>query len=515
MTKHLRLFRVMALMVMTTCVAASAGMAFAADETPIPETKTVAAADVTYPADVDGVKAVAGDKTVTLSWNTATDNVGVTGYKIFYGPNSVSNDGASYTMGPVDVKNVLTYDVKNLENDKTYYFAVTAYDAAGNESEFYSTEVSATPKVAGSAAADDKVAPKVVSAAAVYKNTVKVTFSEAVQLPATKPETAFSVKEDFLNLALGVTKAEMDKVDPTNKTVVLTTADQKKAAKYVLTAGIQMKDLAGNPIVSGTSDTATFTGTDAVQDTVKPAADTTATDKTAPAFVSVKALDGNNIEVTFSEPVVLLADAVKNFIVTDAADNTKITNVKKVSVSGNGTKITLNTDNLEAKKYNLIALKIKDVAGNELPTETSATTFDGVAPTATDKPTTDTENTKVAEAASDLMAKAMANMMVNLSWKPNADKLAGMANFVVYMSADKGVTYGDGVVLGKDAKSYDFSSLKEDMVYYFKLTTRDANGKESEGLITSLILPKTGPEIAFLFMGSAGLGAFFTRKKKK
>lgn len=514
MTKHFRLISVMALLAVT----ANAGMAFAAEETPIPETKTVAVADATYPADVDGVKAVAGDKMVTLSWNAATDNVGVTGYKIFYGPSSVSNDGASYTMGPVDVKNVLTYDVKNLENGKAYYFAVTAYDAAGNESEFYSTEVSATPKAAGAPAtpaADDKVAPKVVSAVAVYKNSLKVTFSEAVQLPATKAEAAFSVKEDFLNLTLAISKAEMDKADPTNKTVVLTTADQKKAAKYVLTAGIQIKDLAGNPIVSGTSDTATFTGTDAVQEVVKPAAEETAADKTAPAFVSVKALDGNNIEVTFSEPVVLLADAVKNFIVTDAADNTKITNVKKVSVSGNGTKITLNTDNLEAKKYNLIALKIKDVAGNELPTEASATTFDGMAPAVVENPTDKPVDGKVEEAASDLMAKAMANMMVNLSWKPNTDKLAGMANFVVYMSSDKGVTYGDGVVLGKDAKSYDFSSLKEDMVYYFKLTTRDANGKESEGLITSLILPKTGPEIALLFMGSAGLGAFFTRKKKK
>ncbi|MCC6643799.1 Ig-like domain-containing protein [Candidatus Peregrinibacteria bacterium] len=511
MKKHLSILSLLAMsaLVVNTGVALAQG-----EETPIPETKTVAEADATYPADVENVKAVAGDGMVTLSWDAGTDNVGVKGYKLFYGPNSVSTDGASYTMGPVDVQNVLTYQVKNLENGKAYYFAVTAYDAAGNESEFYSTEVSATPTAGGSPVipSDDAVAPKVVSAAAQFKNLVKVTFSEAVKLPATTPEAAFSVKEDFLNTVLAVSKVEIDATDKSGKTVLLSTADQKKNAKYVLTVGIQVQDLAGNPMVSGTSDTAIFSGTDAAQEAVKPAAEEKPADTTAPAFVAVKSLDSSNVEVTFSEPIVLLADAVQNFIITDAADNTKIITVKKVSVAANGTKVTLLTDPMEAKKYNLIAVKIKDAAGNTMPTESSATSFDGMAPAVVETPTT---GGKVEEAASDLVAKAMAQMMVNLSWKPNADKLAGMANFVVYMSADKGVTYGPGVVLGKDAKSYDFSNLKEDMVYYFKLTTRDAAGNESAGLITSLILPKTGPELAFLFMGSAGLGAWFTKKKKK
>jgi hypothetical protein len=53
------------------------------------------------------------------------------------------------------------------------------------------------------------------------------------------------------------------------------------------------------------------------------------------------------------------------------------------------------------------------------------------------------------------------------------------------------------------------------MVYYFKLTTRNAAGQESEGLVTYLTLPKTGPELALLFLTSAGGGYFFTKKKKK
>lgn len=495
------------------------GLAMAQEDSPIPESSTVAATtDTAYPSDVENVKAAAGDKMITLSWDAATDNTAVTGYKIFYGTASVASDTASYTLGPIDAGNVLTYDVKDLQNDVTYYFAITAYDAAGNESEFYSEEVSATPKVGATGAetpvADDKTAPKVVSATAPFVNMVKVTFSEGVKLPAIAPESAFSIKDDFLGTALSISKAEMDTTDKSNKTVVLTTAEQKKNSKYILTAGIQIQDLAGNPIVSGTSDTAVFSGTDAVQAVVKPVAEEQpAGDTVAPGFTSVKAINSNTVEVVFSEPVVLLANATENFIITDAADNTKITNVTKVVISQNGTKATLSTENLEAKKYNLIAIKVKDAAGNMMDVQNSATTFDGVAAVVitppTDKPTT------VEEAASNLVAKAVSSMMVNLSWNIKSDQMANVASFVVYMSTDRGATYGNGVVLGKDAFNYDFTNLTEDMVYYFKLTTRNAAGQESEGLVTYLTLPKTGPELALLLLTSAGGGWAFTRKKKK
>lgn len=498
-------------MLLTT---SASGLALAQDM-PIPETKTVAAADTAYPTDVENVKAVAGDKMVKLSWDAATDNVGVKGYRIFYGQNSVSGAETSYTNGPIDAGNLLSYEIKNLENDKTYYFAITAYDAAGNESEYYSLEASATPKAgAVTPAAEDKTAPKVIGAAANFKNTVKVTFSEAIKLPATNPETAFNIKDDVLNIALAVNKAEMDIADKSGKTVLLNTADQKKNVKYVLTVGIQMQDLAGNPIVSGTSDTAVFSGSDLAQpvNNVKPAADE---DKTAPTLSAVKASNANTVEVTFSEPVVLLANAVENFIITDADDNTKITNVKKVSITQNGTKATLETETLAAKKYNLIVLKIKDASGNAMSIDNSATTFDGVAPV-TDKPVDEQKPpmTTVEDAASDFMAKA-AMKMVDLTWKPKEDKLAGVANFVVYMSSDRGVTYGPGVVLGKTDKAYSFKDLKDDMVYYFKLTTRDGAGNESEGLVTYLTLPKTGPGLLLLLAGSAGTGAWMTRRKKK
>ena len=63
------------------------------------------------------------DTTVDLSWSGATDNIGVTGYRIF-------KDGALETT----LGNVGTHQVTGLATSTAYSFTVTALDASGNES---------------------------------------------------------------------------------------------------------------------------------------------------------------------------------------------------------------------------------------------------------------------------------------------------------------------------------------------------------------------------------------------
>ncbi|WP_420603228.1 fibronectin type III domain-containing protein [Flagellimonas sp.] len=63
------------------------------------------------------------DTTVDLSWSGASDNVGVTGYKIF------KDNVLEITLG-----NVGTYQMTGLSASTNYDFAVKALDAAGNES---------------------------------------------------------------------------------------------------------------------------------------------------------------------------------------------------------------------------------------------------------------------------------------------------------------------------------------------------------------------------------------------
>jgi hypothetical protein len=71
---------------------------------------------------------------IKLAWDPETDP-GVIGYKVYYGT-------ASRTYGiPTNVGNVTAYRLNGLTLGVTYYIAVTAYDAANNESD-YSNEVS-------------------------------------------------------------------------------------------------------------------------------------------------------------------------------------------------------------------------------------------------------------------------------------------------------------------------------------------------------------------------------------
>lgn len=63
------------------------------------------------------------DTTADLSWNAATDNVGVTNYKIF-------KDGSLEAT----LNNVSSYQVTGLTASTAYNFTVTALDAANNES---------------------------------------------------------------------------------------------------------------------------------------------------------------------------------------------------------------------------------------------------------------------------------------------------------------------------------------------------------------------------------------------
>ena len=70
----------------------------------------------------------------TLAWDPNTES-DLAGYKIHFGTAS-----GNYTVH-TDVHNVTSYTVTGLTAGQTYYFAVSAYDASGNESG-YSNEVS-------------------------------------------------------------------------------------------------------------------------------------------------------------------------------------------------------------------------------------------------------------------------------------------------------------------------------------------------------------------------------------
>ena len=82
--------------------------------------------------------ASASTGTATLSWTAPAASV--VGYRVYYGTSSRSY---SQALGSGAFVATSTYVVTGLQSGRTYYFAVTAIDAAGAESGF-SNEASKT-----------------------------------------------------------------------------------------------------------------------------------------------------------------------------------------------------------------------------------------------------------------------------------------------------------------------------------------------------------------------------------
>ncbi len=83
---------------------------------------------------------------VTLAWN-ANGEQDLAGYIIYQGTSSKDYDAS------MDVGNWTSATISNLEDNETYYFAVTAYDTDGNESG-YSDEVCINCQTVSSAESD-------------------------------------------------------------------------------------------------------------------------------------------------------------------------------------------------------------------------------------------------------------------------------------------------------------------------------------------------------------------------
>ena len=101
--------------------------------------------DVAPPSAPRGLTSVTGDNEVYLSW-FANPERDVSGYRVYEGPCASGSDCPYLRVG---VTGGTEFVVRGLENGRTRYFAVAAYDRSGNESPLSYQDVFDTPRPEG------------------------------------------------------------------------------------------------------------------------------------------------------------------------------------------------------------------------------------------------------------------------------------------------------------------------------------------------------------------------------
>jgi hypothetical protein len=217
----------------------------------------------------------------------------------------------------------------------------------------------------------DIVAPTVLEAKAESITSVVITFSEEVLLPTTLVEDEFAINEELNRMSLlEVVAAEEVSDEPTK--VRLITARQTKGMSYTLTVSANITDLAGNPIVSGITDTATFTGTDKKiakeiisaeeEEVLVVPPDTTPPEEITNFLISFEArIDKFLIQLSWIPSINSAGDLIDQILYT-SLDRGKIYDQGK---SLGPTAASQDLQNMEGGKEYTFKITTKDVHGNE------------------------------------------------------------------------------------------------------------------------------------------------------
>jgi len=141
------------------------------------------AADEQFLPDVENLTAEVVAGGVYLTWDAVA---GADSYTIYYGTQSISEDGASYENS-ILLGDELEYTVEDLLSETTYYFAAAADDSTGVMfgSYNYSEEVSATTLAEDAPIVEEPIVEEpVVEEPVVPLEDIKFVPEEEPQLPA-------------------------------------------------------------------------------------------------------------------------------------------------------------------------------------------------------------------------------------------------------------------------------------------------------------------------------------------
>jgi chitodextrinase len=367
---------------------------------------TPATVDTTAPSTPTGLSATAvSPSQINLSWQASTDNVAVTGYRVF------RNGTVLATLG-----NVTTYQDTNLTAGITYIYTVRAIDAASNVSGLSAAASATTP------GGPDTIAP--TTPAGLTANAVT----------ASQINLSWSASTD--NVAVASYRVYRDGVFVAILANVTTYQDTGLTPSTIYSYNVDAVDAAGN--ASGLSPATTAT-TPTTVDTTAPS---------TPTDLSANAVSDSQINLSW----------------TASTDNVAVTGYR---ITRNGTLlVTLgnvttyqNTSLTGATTYTY-RVRALDAAGNVSPQSTAASAT-----------TPATPDTIAPSTPAGLTANAVTASQINLSWSASTDNVA-VTGYRIYRNNVFLIALGN-------VTTYQNTGLTASTTYTYNVDAIDAVGNAS------------------------------------
>ncbi len=234
----------------------------------------------------------------------------------------------------------------------------------------------------------------------------------------------------------------------------------------------------------------------------------------APMLEKAESTSKTEVTLTFSESVVLPATEPKSAFTIIDNDNPEVfLDITKVALDPKDDgKVVLTTSAQAGKSYTVVVTRLNDTTGDAIDDEASTAEFSAFGGNAEDK-TAPEDATSLKAVIDNLQTLAVA-----LTWNKSLNTAGDLVRYVIYVKKGDGefARHGD-VAASQDAQAAlkeIINGLEAQTTYSFKVTAVDASGNESQGVITSLTLPETGPGLAALAFGSLfGARSFVKRRK--
>ena len=349
---------------------------------------------------------------INLTWTASTDNVGVTGYKIY----RCTGSGCTPSSQLTTVAGA-SYSNTGLSAGTVYVYAVSAYDAAGNESA-KSSSASATTQ------AGDTTPPTIssVSASSITKNSATITW--------TTNESSDSQVEYGLTTSYGNST--------TLNTSMVTSHSQSLSGLSASTLyhyRVKSKDAAGNLATSGDY---TFT--------------TTASDTTPPTISSVSASSITQNSATITWTTNESSDSQVEYGLTTSYGSSTTLNTSMV------TSHSQSLSGLSASTLYHYRVKSKDAAGNLA--------------TSGDYTFTTTASDTTPPTISSVSASSITQNSATITWTTN-ESSDSQVEYGLTTSYGNSTTLNTSLVT---SHSQTLSGLSASTLYHYRVKSKDAAG---------------------------------------